>query len=69
MLAFKKMKAALGLALAQALTATYSHAAHAAEEHVDVLMDGFAFRLMLYSGRDEAMLQKALAEGSAAAGY
>lgn len=63
-LAFKKMKAALGLSIAQALTATYSHAVKASEEHVDVLMDGFAFRLVLYSGRDEAMLMKALSSGN-----
>lgn len=50
------MKAALGVQLAAALASGYGLHASAAEECVDVLADGFAFRLVLYSGRDEAML-------------
>ncbi|KAG2496823.1 hypothetical protein HYH03_005229 [Edaphochlamys debaryana] len=55
-MAFKKMKAALGLQLGSSLAASYGHYVSASEEAVDVLVDGFAFRLVLYSGRDEAML-------------
>ncbi|KAG2440710.1 hypothetical protein HXX76_003567 [Chlamydomonas incerta] len=56
--AFRKMKAALGLQLAGALSSSYGHHVSASEEAVDVLLDGFAFRLVLYSGRDEAMLER-----------
>ncbi|GFR51741.1 hypothetical protein Agub_g14187 [Astrephomene gubernaculifera] len=66
--AFRKMKAALGLQLAASLASSYGHHVSASEEAVDVLLDGFAFRLVLYSGRDEAMLTKAAAAASAAAG-
>lgn len=52
------MKAALGVQLANSLAAAYGHSATASEDYVEVLLDGFAFRLMLYSGRDEAMLTK-----------
>ncbi|EFJ46213.1 hypothetical protein VOLCADRAFT_105649 [Volvox carteri f. nagariensis] len=56
--AFRKMKASLGLQLASALASSYGHHTIASEEAVDVLLDGFAFRLVLYSGRDEAMLTR-----------
>ncbi len=44
--------------LANSLAAAYGHSATASEDYVEVLLDGLAFRLMLYSGRDEAMLTK-----------
>ncbi|GLI63249.1 hypothetical protein VaNZ11_006146 [Volvox africanus] len=59
--AFRKMKAALGIQLSNALSLSYGHHVVTSEEAVDVLMDGFAFRLVLYSGRDEAMLARASA--------
>ncbi|GLC36668.1 hypothetical protein PLESTM_000487400 [Pleodorina starrii] len=65
--AFRKMKAALGLQLAGALASSYSHHVVASEESLDVLLDGFAFRLVLYSGRDEAMLTKAASTAAAVA--
>lgn len=43
-MAFLKTKAALGLQLAAALETGYGHKTVACEEHVDVLMEGFAFR-------------------------
>eukprot|EP00798_Chlamydomonas_sp_ICE-L_P031575 gene31575-6769_t len=58
--AFKKMKAAMGLQLAEALHRNHALHTSATEEAIDVLMDGFVFRLVLYSGRDEAMLSKVL---------
>eukprot|EP00198_Chlamydomonas_reinhardtii_P001268 XP_001690603.1 predicted protein [Chlamydomonas reinhardtii] len=67
--AFRKMKAALGLQLASSLSSSYGHHVSASEEAVDVLLDGFAFRLVLYSGRDEAMLERmAVAAASGASG-
>ncbi|GIL57828.1 hypothetical protein Vafri_13058 [Volvox africanus] len=59
--AFCKMKAALGIQLANSLSSSYGHHVVTSEEAVDVLMDGFAFRLVLYSGRDESMLARASA--------
>ena len=47
--AFKKMKAALGVQLAQALESSFGLDAEASEEYVDVLTDGFAIRLFLFS--------------------
>lgn len=62
--AFLRMKAALGVQLAQALAASYALEAQAAEGgYVDVLSEGFAFRLLLATERDAAMQQKALAMG------
>jgi U3 small nucleolar RNA-associated protein 22 len=55
------MKAALGLQLAAKLQSEFGHFVSASEEAVDVLAEGFVFRLVLYSGRDEAMLAKAAA--------
>ncbi|GAB4820593.1 hypothetical protein N2152v2_007639 [Parachlorella kessleri] len=64
--AFLKMKAALGVQLAQALQASYGLEAQAAEGgYVDVLCEGFAFRLLLATERDAAMQQKALAMAQA----
>ncbi|KAG2441964.1 hypothetical protein HYH02_009758 [Chlamydomonas schloesseri] len=65
--AFRKMKAALGLQLASTLSASYGHHVSASEEAVDVLLDGFAFRLVLYSGRDEAMLERLSAAAASGA--
>jgi len=52
--AYAKMKAALGVQLAQTLKSSYGMDAIASEHCVDVLMDGFAYRLMLYSEREPA---------------
>ncbi|KAF5838727.1 Nrap protein [Dunaliella salina] len=56
--AFKKMKAALGLQLAEALEKSYGLITQTSEDAVDVFVDGFAFRLTLYSGRDEALMAR-----------
>lgn len=58
--AFQKMKAAMGCQLAQQLQQALGMEAQASEECVDVLTDGFAFRLLLATERDAAMQQKAL---------
>ena len=55
-LAFSKTKAALGIQLAGSLETGYGHRTVATEEHVDVLMEGFAFRWVLgrgWDGREE----------------
>ncbi|KAL6748586.1 Nrap protein-domain-containing protein [Haematococcus lacustris] len=62
--AFTKMKAALGLQLAAALGKSCGIKAQVSEECVDVFSEGFAFRLLLYSGRDEAMLQRSAASAA-----
>lgn len=49
--AFRKMKAALGVQLAQALESSFGLDAEASEDYVDVLTDGFAIRLFLFSNR------------------
>lgn len=49
--AFLKAKAALGCQLAQALAASSGVTASASEACIDVLADGFAFRLLLWSSR------------------
>lgn len=49
--AFGKMKAALGVQLAQALESGFGLDAEASEDYVDVLTDGFAIRLFLFSNR------------------
>lgn len=49
--AFRKMKAALGVQLAQALETSFGLDAEASEDYVDVLTDGFAIRLFLFSNR------------------
>eukprot|EP00887_Chlorella_sp_A99_P002636 scaffold6.g2636.t1 len=59
--AFAKTKAALGAQLAQLLAQSYGMEASAAEGYVDVLSDGFAFRLRLATERDAAMAAKLLA--------
>ena len=56
--AFRKMKAALGCELAQALTSSYGLEVRACEEYIDVFVDGFALRLILWSDRDEALVTK-----------
>jgi len=53
--AFAKMKAALGVQLADTLHSGFGIPASAAEDYVDVLYDGFAFRLVLHTERDGAM--------------
>jgi hypothetical protein len=45
------MKAALGVQLAQALETSFGLDAEASEDYVDVLTDGFAIRLFLFSNR------------------
>lgn len=49
--AFRKMKAALGVQLAQALESSFGLDARASEDYIDVLTDGFAVRLFLFSNR------------------
>lgn len=49
--AFRKTKAALGCQLAEALASSFGAAASASEDCIDVLSDGFAFRLFLWSTR------------------
>lgn len=62
------MKSALGLQLASALEKSFSMRTVASEESIDILLDGFAYRLIVYSGRDEAMLTQALASSNRTAG-
>lgn len=54
--AFRKMKAALGVQLAQALESSFGLDAEASQDYVDVLTDGFAIRLFLFSNRYAAWL-------------
>ena len=49
-----KMKAALGVQIARALKSSYSIDAIASEHCVDVMLEGFAYRLKLYSEREPA---------------
>ncbi len=49
--AFVKMKAALGVQLAQTIETSLGLTALASETCVDVYYEGFAYRLTLYSGR------------------
>lgn len=58
--AFAKMKAAVGVQIAQLLHSGFGMEVSAAEEYVDILSDGFAFRLILHTERDIAMQQMAL---------
>eukprot|EP00201_Polytomella_parva_P016590 CAMPEP_0175062280 /NCGR_PEP_ID=MMETSP0052_2-20121109/14081_1 /TAXON_ID=51329 ORGANISM="Polytomella parva, Strain SAG 63-3" /NCGR_SAMPLE_ID=MMETSP0052_2 /ASSEMBLY_ACC=CAM_ASM_000194 /LENGTH=302 /DNA_ID=CAMNT_0016328285 /DNA_START=103 /DNA_END=1007 /DNA_ORIENTATION=- len=57
--AFLKMKAAIGVQLAEQLQSSFGYRCVASEQYVDVFIDGFAFRVMVYSGRDAAMKLKA----------
>ncbi|KAG1665156.1 hypothetical protein FOA52_005537 [Chlamydomonas sp. UWO 241] len=69
--AFAKTKAALSVQLAAALEAGCGLNAVCSEECVDVLVDGFAFRLLFHSTRDEAVWAKQAEEeaaGTAVAG-
>ena len=52
--AYAKMKAALGVQIARALKSSYSIDAIASEHCVDVMLEGFAYRLKLYSEREPA---------------
>lgn len=49
--AFRKVKAALGAQLALSLESSAALSVSAAESHIDVLCDGFAFRLYLFCSR------------------
>lgn len=51
-----KMTSALGVQLAQTLHSSYGMLASAAEGYVDVLTDGYAFRLRLYSEMSDVEL-------------
>ena len=53
-----KMKAALGCEIAAALETQWSMYARAAETHVDVYLDGFAVRLLLWSDRDDTAAER-----------
>lgn len=66
--AFLKMKAAVGCQLATLMHQVLGLDAVAAEEFVDVLRDGFAFRLRLATERDAAMQEQALQLGKWGAG-
>jgi len=57
--AFAKAKAALGCELAEALATNYALEARVAEAHVDVFVDGFVLRVLLWSDRDEALATRA----------
>ena len=59
--AYAKMKAAMGCQLAGALAASAGFAVSPSEGSVDVLVDGYAFRLLLYTDRDAAMHAKVAA--------
>lgn len=50
--AYQKMKAAIGVQLALSLRSTFGIDASASEHCIDVLYEGFAFRLLLFSERD-----------------
>ena len=52
--AYTKMKAALGVQLALTLKSSHGVDAIASEHCIDVLLDGFAYRLVLYSDREPA---------------
>eukprot|EP00775_Hariotina_reticulata_P010181 gene10181-10341_t len=54
--AFAKMKAALGVQLAAALAAACGAKVTATEEALEVLWQGFAFKLLLYLDRDNPVL-------------
>lgn len=58
--AFAKMKAAVGVELAQTLQSGFGIEASASEDYLDILSNGFAFRLILHTERDVAMQQMAL---------
>ena len=49
--AFKKMKAALAVQIAEELFTSFGLRADATEEYVDVFADGFVLRLFLFSAR------------------
>ncbi|KAK9814240.1 hypothetical protein WJX72_002757 [[Myrmecia] bisecta] len=51
--AYKKTKAALGVQLAEALATQFGLTARASEAFVDILTDGFAIRLLLFTERDD----------------
>lgn len=55
------MKAAVGCQLAAALASSAGFRSSPSEEGVDVFVDGFAFRLLLYTDRDASMHAKAAA--------
>lgn len=59
--AYLKTKAAIGLQLAAALEASYGLQVQGSEACLDVLTEGFAFRLLLATDRDAAMHAKAVA--------
>jgi hypothetical protein len=58
--AMAKMKAALGCEIANALESQLSMHARATEHCLDVYFSGFAFRLVLWSDRDEAIADRTL---------
>lgn len=60
--AFNKMKAAVGVQLAQSLHSGLGINANATEDYVDVMMEGFVFRLRLYTERDNIIQQNVLRE-------
>ncbi|WIA14624.1 hypothetical protein OEZ85_003130 [Tetradesmus obliquus] len=62
--AFAKTKAALGVQLADALAAACGAHATATEDAVEVLWQGFAFKLLLFMDRDTPMLGADAAAGS-----
>jgi U3 small nucleolar RNA-associated protein 22 len=59
--AFAKMKAAVGVQIAESLQSGFGMEAAAAEDYMDVYTDGFAFRLRLHTERDASMLEIQLA--------
>ena len=58
--AFNKMKAAVGTQLAQSLQTNLGIYAMATEDYVDIMSEGFVFRLRLYTDRDSIIQRKVL---------
>ena len=65
--AYYKTKAALGIQLANALTSACGARVDATEECLDVFWEGFVFRLLLFSDRDQAIQNQQTASVAAAA--
>ncbi|KAK9853898.1 hypothetical protein WJX84_008605, partial [Apatococcus fuscideae] len=61
--AYRITKAAMGVQLAEALQSSYGLHTRASRDCIDVFADGFAFRLLLHSSRDEAMAARPEAPG------
>ncbi|CAG9460237.1 unnamed protein product [Pedinophyceae sp. YPF-701] len=65
--AYFKMRAALGIQLGSACEEAYGHPFRASEPCVDMLVDGFALRLILNTDREDIIAEKAALTGKPAA--